>query len=81
MVKLKHASRRIIGKLLAILLNRQRLQDLLITGIESGAARPLTYCTFEKHEVIDAFRYMAAGKHIGKVSSFYYQYFYQFASF
>ncbi|XP_049879210.1 fatty acid synthase-like [Pectinophora gossypiella] len=46
---------------------RKRLQDLLLTGIESGAVRPLTYCTFEKHEVETAFRYMAAGKHIGKV--------------
>lgn len=52
----------------------QRLQDLLLSGIESGAVRPLTYCTFEKDEVQAAFRYMAAGKHIGKVSSFYYQY-------
>ncbi|XP_053616908.1 fatty acid synthase-like [Plodia interpunctella] len=46
---------------------RKRLQDLLLTGIESGAVRPLTYTTFEKHEVETAFRYMAAGKHIGKV--------------
>ncbi|XP_026313533.1 fatty acid synthase-like [Hyposmocoma kahamanoa] len=46
---------------------RKRLQDLLLSGIESGAVRPLTYCTFEKHEVLHAFRYMAAGKHIGKV--------------
>nr|WRO29226.1 FAS2 protein [Tuta absoluta] len=46
---------------------RKRLQDLLLTGIESGAVRPLTYCTFEKNEVETAFRYMAAGKHIGKV--------------
>ncbi|XP_073946584.1 fatty acid synthase-like [Choristoneura fumiferana] len=46
---------------------RLRLQNLLLAGIESGAVRPLTYCTFEKHEVETAFRYMAAGKHIGKV--------------
>ncbi|CAB3220194.1 unnamed protein product [Arctia plantaginis] len=46
---------------------RKRLQNLLISGIESGAVRPLTYCTFEKTEVESAFRYMAAGKHIGKV--------------
>ncbi|CAF4803306.1 unnamed protein product [Pieris macdunnoughi] len=43
------------------------LQDLLVTGIASGAVRPLTYCTFQKNEVETAFRYMAAGKHIGKV--------------
>ncbi|XP_063541437.1 fatty acid synthase-like isoform X1 [Cydia strobilella] len=46
---------------------RRKLQDLLIAGIESGAVRPLTYCTFEKQEIETAFRYMAAGKHIGKV--------------
>ncbi|XP_045521971.1 fatty acid synthase-like [Pieris brassicae] len=46
---------------------RKMLQDLLLTGIESGAVRPLTYCTFQKNEVETAFRYMAAGKHIGKV--------------
>ncbi|CAH2052769.1 unnamed protein product, partial [Iphiclides podalirius] len=46
---------------------RKRLQDLLLTGIESGAVRPLTYCIFEKNQVETAFRYMAAGKHIGKV--------------
>ncbi|XP_041971751.1 fatty acid synthase-like isoform X2 [Aricia agestis] len=46
---------------------RATLQDLLLSGIESGAIRPLTYCTFEKDEVEQAFRYMAAGKHIGKV--------------
>ncbi|OWR55047.1 fatty acid synthase [Danaus plexippus] len=46
---------------------RKSLQDLLLSGIESGAVRPLTYCTFEKHEIEAAFRYMAAGKHIGKV--------------
>ncbi|XP_072934221.1 fatty acid synthase [Epargyreus clarus] len=46
---------------------RKRLQDLLLSGIESGAVRPLTYCTFDKNEIETAFRYMAAGKHIGKV--------------
>nr|XP_034827721.1 fatty acid synthase isoform X1 [Maniola hyperantus] len=46
---------------------RKSLQDLLLSGMESGAVRPLTYCTFNKNEVEAAFRYMAAGKHIGKV--------------
>ncbi|CAH2232242.1 jg2964 [Pararge aegeria aegeria] len=47
---------------------RKSLQDLLLSGMESGAIRPLTYCTFNKDEVEAAFRYMAAGKHIGKSS-------------
>lgn len=46
---------------------RKRLQDLLISGIESGAVRPLTYCIFNSETVEAAFRYMASGKHIGKV--------------
>ncbi|XP_050353260.1 fatty acid synthase-like [Nymphalis io] len=46
---------------------RKTLQDLLLSGILSGAVRPLTYCTFEKNQIETAFRYMAAGKHIGKV--------------
>uniref|UniRef100_A0A2H1WWR5 SFRICE_007688 n=1 Tax=Spodoptera frugiperda TaxID=7108 RepID=A0A2H1WWR5_SPOFR len=46
---------------------RKRLQGLLLSGIQNGAVRPLTYCTFEANEVENAFRYMAAGKHIGKV--------------
>ncbi|KAF9794028.1 hypothetical protein SFRURICE_010511, partial [Spodoptera frugiperda] len=45
---------------------RKRLQDLLLNGIEDGAVKPLTYCTFKANEVENAFRYMAAGKHIGK---------------
>ncbi|XP_046964445.1 fatty acid synthase-like [Vanessa cardui] len=46
---------------------RKSLQDLLISGIDSGAVRPLTHCTFEKNQIETAFRYMRAGKHIGKV--------------
>ncbi|CAH0713521.1 unnamed protein product, partial [Brenthis ino] len=46
---------------------RKCLQDLLLSGIESGAVRPLTYCTFPLDQIEPAFRYMAAGKHIGKV--------------
>ncbi|KAF9823812.1 hypothetical protein SFRURICE_006663, partial [Spodoptera frugiperda] len=45
---------------------RKRLQSLLLSGIQNGAVRSLTYCTFEANEVENAFRYMAAGKHIGK---------------
>ncbi|XP_059048171.1 fatty acid synthase-like [Achroia grisella] len=45
----------------------ERLKELVLAGIMSGAVRPLTYCTFEMHEIETAFRYMAAGKHIGKV--------------
>ncbi|XP_052751981.1 fatty acid synthase-like isoform X2 [Galleria mellonella] len=43
------------------------LQEIILLGIQTGAVRPLTYCTFEKDEMETAFRYMASGKHIGKV--------------
>lgn len=35
--------------------------------IDSGAVKPLVRTVFESDQVEQAFRYMAAGKHIGKV--------------
>ncbi|XP_049870281.1 fatty acid synthase-like [Pectinophora gossypiella] len=46
---------------------RKKLGELILSGIASGAVRPLTSCTFDKTNVEAAYRYMAAGKHIGKV--------------
>ncbi|KAI5631498.1 KR domain-containing protein [Phthorimaea operculella] len=46
---------------------RMDLAAMVLNGIQSGAVRPLTSCTFEKYELQTAYRYMAAGKHIGKV--------------
>ncbi|KAJ2952057.1 hypothetical protein O0L34_g4320 [Tuta absoluta] len=46
---------------------RKNLAALVLKGIQSGAVRPLTSCAFEKYELQTAYRYMAAGKHIGKV--------------
>ncbi|XP_011503082.1 PREDICTED: fatty acid synthase-like [Ceratosolen solmsi marchali] len=43
------------------------LYDLMYKGLESGAVKPLIRTVFEKDQVEAAFRYMAAGKHIGKV--------------
>ena len=39
----------------------------LTEGIQSGAVRPLKSTMFERDDVEGAFRYMAQGKHIGKV--------------
>ncbi|XP_025262580.1 fatty acid synthase-like [Camponotus floridanus] len=36
-------------------------------GFKNGAIKPLCRKVFEKHEIETAFRYMAAGKHIGKI--------------
>nr|QDK64693.1 fatty acid synthase [Macrobrachium nipponense] len=46
---------------------RRRLNVLLKDGLEKGVVRPLPLTVFTKDCVEDAFRYMATGKHIGKV--------------
>lgn len=43
------------------------LHNILNEGLKSGAIKPLVRKVFEKDEVETAFRYMATGKHIGKV--------------
>ncbi|XP_033100036.1 fatty acid synthase-like [Anneissia japonica] len=45
----------------------QMVADLVTAGIKSGAVTPLRTTVFEKSDVEGAFRYMAQGKHIGKV--------------
>lgn len=41
--------------------------SLVSEGIKSGAVIPLNTTVFERDDVENAFRYMAQGKHIGKV--------------
>lgn len=36
-------------------------------GIQNGEVVPINYTTFESHQAEDAFRFMANGKHVGKV--------------
>ncbi|KAL8163353.1 UNVERIFIED_CONTAM: hypothetical protein K2H54_018774 [Gekko kuhli] len=43
------------------------VSDLLIKGIKDGVVKPLRTTVFNREEVEAAFRYMAQGKHIGKV--------------
>ncbi|XP_024885303.1 fatty acid synthase [Temnothorax curvispinosus] len=43
------------------------LHDMLNEGLKNGAIKPLVRKVFKKDELETAFRYMAAGKHIGKV--------------
>ncbi|XP_062589750.1 fatty acid synthase-like [Saccostrea cucullata] len=45
----------------------QEVSALLNDGIRSGAVQPLSSCVFEKNQLEEAFRFMAQGKHIGKV--------------
>lgn len=44
-----------------------RVRKMVSDGIESGAVRPLKYHVFEKDQAEEAFRFMATGKHMGKV--------------
>lgn len=44
-----------------------RVRKMVSDGIESGAVRPLRYHVFEKDQSEEAFRFMATGKHMGKV--------------
>ncbi|XP_023584963.1 fatty acid synthase [Trichechus manatus latirostris] len=45
----------------------QEVAALLRTGIRDGVVQPLKCTVFHKDQVEEAFRYMAQGKHIGKV--------------
>ncbi|XP_077868685.1 fatty acid synthase-like [Saccoglossus kowalevskii] len=45
----------------------QSVYNLLSQGIKSGAVQPLKTTVFTKDDAEGAFRYMAQGKHIGKV--------------
>ncbi|KAM0734475.1 Fatty acid synthase [Formica fusca] len=46
--------------------NKIILSNKLIEGLKEGAIKPLCRKVFERDEIEVAFRYMAAGKHIGK---------------
>ena len=43
------------------------VRDLVSAGIKDGTVRPLSHSTFKRDQVEQAFRFMATGKHIGKV--------------
>ena len=45
----------------------ETVANLVSDGIKSGAVRPLRTTVFERDQIEDAFRFMAQGKHIGKV--------------
>lgn len=47
--------------------DKKKVVELLSQGIKSGAVRPLCRTVFDKDQIETAFRYMATGKHIGKV--------------
>ena len=45
----------------------QTVADLVRQGMESGEVRPLHATIYDQEDVEEAFRYMAQGKHTGKV--------------
>lgn len=45
----------------------QKVSRLMDEGIQSGAVQPLNSSVFENDQLEEAFRFMAQGKHIGKV--------------
>eukprot|EP00116_Pleurobrachia_bachei_P007907 sb/3468169/ len=45
----------------------EEVRQLLVDGMKSGVVRPLPTTTFHNNQLEGAFRYMAQGKHIGKV--------------
>lgn len=47
--------------------DKRRVAQLVREGIASGAVRPLDAVRFARDHVEDAFRFMASGKHMGKV--------------
>lgn len=46
---------------------KKEVFDLVTQGIANGAVRPLPKTVFNENQVEQAFRFMASGKHIGKV--------------
>lgn len=46
---------------------KRKVMNLVSDGIASGAVIPLPKTVYNEHQVEQAFRYMASGKHIGKV--------------
>ncbi|KAJ8919478.1 hypothetical protein NQ315_002099 [Exocentrus adspersus] len=46
---------------------KKELVELMLDGLKYGAIKPLNRTVFKYNEVEQAFRYMATGKHMGKV--------------
>lgn len=51
----------------AAMAHKRRLRELIDEGIKSGVVQPLDATVFTREDSEQAFRYIASGKHIGKV--------------
>jgi fatty acid synthase len=47
--------------------DKRQVVKLVSDGIKSGAVKPLPYSVFNENQIEEAFRFMATGKHVGKV--------------
>lgn len=47
--------------------SKHLLREIVLDGIRNGAVQPLPAIAFKEDQIEEAFRFMAAGKHIGKV--------------
>ncbi|MVF11049.1 SDR family NAD(P)-dependent oxidoreductase [Ketobacter sp. MCCC 1A13808] len=45
----------------------RKLMDEIVENIEAGHYKPLPFTVFRHKEAMEAFRYMAQGKHVGKI--------------
>jgi len=45
----------------------QTVHSLVSNGIQDGTVKPLEMTVFERDDIESAFRFMAHGKHVGKV--------------
>ena len=45
----------------------QTVFDLVSAGLKDGVVKPLSSTVFDKSDIESAFRFMAQGKHVGKV--------------
>lgn len=51
----------------SVVIHKRMVSELIRNGIKTGAVRPLKCNVFDLEHTEDAFRFMATGKHIGKV--------------
>jgi len=45
----------------------QTVRDLVSSGIRDGTVKPLPTTVFDRDDIDAAFRFMAQGKHVGKI--------------
>ncbi|XP_077526205.1 fatty acid synthase-like [Haemaphysalis longicornis] len=57
----------LFGEDISAVADKHRVSELVREGIASGVVRPLDVTRFRRDQAEEAFRFMASGKHVGKV--------------